>query len=105
VFVIRLSEAGYRRLRAHLRATIAASEPLLVAGGSSFYPAMRSYHLLHQCHQYAAMALREAGLPLSAFWSFTRFSFAMQLRRAVELAGDQGVALEIEDFPAGAETQ
>ena len=66
VFVFRLSETGYQRLRKHLRATIAASEPLLTAGGSRVYPAMRSYHLFHQGHQYAALALREAGLPLSA---------------------------------------
>ncbi len=103
VFVIRLSEAGYQRLRRHLRATIGATEPLLVAGGSKFYSSKRPYHLFHQCHQYAALALREAGLPLSASWSFNRASFAMQLRRAVQLAADQGVAMAIEDFPAGAE--
>jgi hypothetical protein len=102
VFIIRLSETGYQRLRRHLRTTIGAAEPLLVTGGSKFYPSKRSYHLFHQCHQYAALALREAGLPLSAFWSFNRASLAMQLRRAVELAGDQSVALAIEDFPAGA---
>lgn len=105
VFVIRLSEAGYQRLRKHLRTTIAASEPLLVAGGSRFYPAMRSYHLFHQCHQYAALALREAGLPLSAFWALNRAALAMQLRRAVQLAADQNLAMAIEDFPAGTETK
>lgn len=105
VFVIRLSEAGYQRLRKHLRATIAVSEPLLVAGGSRFYPAMRSYHLFHQCHQYAALALREAGLPLSAFWALNRAALAMQLRRAVQLAADQNMAMAIEDFPAGTETK
>ena len=57
--------------------TIAASEPLLTAGGSRFYPAMRSYHLFHQCHQYAALALREAGLPLSAFWALNRAALAV----------------------------
>ena len=103
VFVIRLSEAGYQRLRIYLRATIGATEPLLVAGGSKFYPSKRPYHLFHQCHQYAALALREAGLPLSAFWSFNRASLAMQLRQAVESAGDQSVAMAIEDFSAEAE--
>ena len=76
-----------------------------MTGGSKFYPSKRPYHLFHQCHQYAALALREAGLPLSAFWSFNRASLAMQLRRAVELAADQGVALAIEDFPAGTEAK
>jgi hypothetical protein len=105
VFVFRLSETGYQRLRRHLRATIGATEPLLVTGGSKFYPSKRSYHLFHQCHQYAALALREAGLPLSAFWSFNRAGLAMQLRQAVQLAADQSVALAIEDFPAGAEAK
>lgn len=105
VFVLRLSETGYQRLRRHLRATVAASEPLLAAGGSKFYPSKRPYHLFHQCHQYAALALREAGLPLSALWAFNRAGLAMQLRRAAELAGDQSVAMSIEDFQAEAETK
>lgn len=105
VFVIRLSETGYQRLRRHLRATVVASEPLLVTAGSKFYSSKRPYHLFHQCHQYAALALREAGLPLSAFWSINRAGLAMQLRRAVELAGDQSVAMSIEDFQAEAETK
>jgi hypothetical protein len=102
VFIFRLSETGYRRLRSHLLATIGGSAPLLVAGGSKFYPSKRPYHLFHQCHQYAALALREAGLPLSPFWSFNRASLAMQLRRAVQLAADESVALALENFPAGA---
>lgn len=105
VFVFRLSETGYRQLRAHLRGTVGATQPLLVTAGSKFYSSKRSYHLFHQCHQYAALALREAGLPLSAFWSFNRPSFTMQLRRAVELAGDQSVAMSIEDFQAEAEAK
>jgi len=105
VFVFRLSETGHQRLRRHLRATIGATAPLLVTGGFKFYPSKRPYHLFHQCHQYAALALREAGLPLSAFWSFNRAGLALQLRRTVELAGDQNVALAIEDFQAGAEAK
>jgi hypothetical protein len=100
VFVFRLSEAGYRRLRSHLLATIGGTQPLLVAGSSKFYASKHPYHAFHQCHQYAAEALREAGLPLSPFWSFNRGVFAMQLRRAVELAADQVMAVAIEDFPA-----
>ena len=49
--------------------------------------------------------LREVGLPLSAFWSFNRAGLAMQLRRTVEMAADQDVAMAIEDFPAGAEAK
>lgn len=81
VFVLRISEVGYRRLREHLASTIAAVEPVAVIQGSRFYPARRSYHLFHQCHQYAARALAEAGLPVSPSRAFTRGAFSAQLRR------------------------
>ncbi len=87
-FVFRLSEAGYLRLRRHLRSTIGATNPVRVIDQVKFYTSKRSYHLFHQCHQYAAEALREAGLPLSAWWAFSRGSFAMQLRRAARMADD-----------------
>jgi hypothetical protein len=87
VFVFQLSETGYQRLRRHLRATIAADEPVAAFGTSRFYPARDAYHLFHQCHQYTARALQEAGLPVSAGAAFTRTSFAMQLERATRLAG------------------
>ena len=90
-FVFRLSEAGYLRLRRHLLSTIGATTPVLVVDRVRFYPSKRSYHLFHQCHQYAAEALRAAGLPLSAWWAFSRTSFAMQLRRATRMA-DQAAA-------------
>jgi len=86
LFAFRLSEEGYRRLRRHLRATIADPAPILVAGTTAFYLSQRSYHLFHNCHQYVAGALREAGLPLSTFWAFNRGSLAMQLRRATHMA-------------------
>ncbi len=81
-----ITEEGYQRLRHHLENTIATRAPLLTSGVSTFYPAARSYHLFHQCHQYAARALREAGLPVSPAWALTRSLFAGQLRRAEELA-------------------
>ena len=87
-FVFRVSETGFQRLRRHLRSTIGAPQPLLVADRVKFYPSKRPYHLFHQCHQYAAEALREAGLPLSAWWAFSRTSLAMQLRRAVNIADE-----------------
>lgn len=87
-FVFRLSEAGHLRLRRHLLSTIGATKPVLVVDRVKYYPSKRPYHLFHQCHQYAAEALREAGLPLSAWWAFSRGSFAMQLRRAVRMAED-----------------
>jgi len=90
-FVFRLSEAGYLRLRRHLLSTIGATTPVLVVDRVRFYPSKRPYHLFHQCHQYAAEALRAAGLPLSAWWAFSRTSFAMQLRRAARMA-DQAAA-------------
>ena len=103
VFIFRLSESGYRQLRRHLRSTIGAAEPIVVVGGSRFYPAKQPYHLFHQCHQYAAEALREAGLPVSAWAAFSRTSLAMQLRRAVRLAADEDVAKALGDFPAEVE--
>src|SRR5437879_13487625 len=90
-FIFRLSAAGYLRLRRHLLSTIGATNPVLVVDRVRFYPSKRPYHLFHQCHQYAAEALRAAGLPLAAWWAFSRTSFAMQLRRAPRLA-DQAAA-------------
>ncbi len=87
-FVFRLSEAGYLRLRLHLLTTIGTTNPVLVVNRVKFYPSKRPYHLFHQCHQYAAEALREAGLPLSAWLAFSRTSLAMQLRRATRMADE-----------------
>jgi len=92
VFVFQLSETGYQRLRRHLAATIAASEPVAIIETSRFYAARDPYHLFHQCHQYAARALREGGLPVSPVWALTRTSFAMQLRRASQILEGQPAA-------------
>jgi hypothetical protein len=89
VFTFWLTEDAYQRLRRHLRATLAAEEPSVRIGSSRFYSARESYHFFHQCHQYAARALREAGLPVSPSWAFSRASLALQLRRAARLAGAQ----------------
>ncbi|MDR4470816.1 MAG: DUF2459 domain-containing protein [Nitrospira sp.] len=80
-FSFRLSEEGYQRLRQHLQATLLNDEPVASFRQSMFYPAKRSYHLFHTCHQYAALALREAGLPISPLWALNRTSLAWQLRR------------------------
>jgi hypothetical protein len=92
LFTFRVSDEGYRRLRSHLLSTIASPEPIVTAGETRFYPAKRSYHLFHQCHQYAARALQEAGLPVSVFWAFNRTSLARQLDRMVQEAADEAVA-------------
>jgi len=89
LFTFRLSDQGYLQLRRHLHETIATTEPILTAGTTKFYPAKRPYHLFHQCHQYVALALQEAGLPTSVFWAFTRASLAMQLRRAERTAASE----------------
>ena len=85
LFEFHVSDEGYRRLRRHLRSTLSRDEPLVSFGRSAFYPAKRSYHLFHTCHQYAAHALREAGLPISAFRAFNRTSLARQLRQATQI--------------------
>ena len=82
LFSFRLTEEGYQRLRRHLHTTLLSEEPVASFGQSMFYPAKRSYHLFHTCHQYAAHALREAGLPISPFWAFNRTSLAWQLQHA-----------------------
>ncbi|MDO9116478.1 MAG: DUF2459 domain-containing protein [Nitrospira sp.] len=92
LFVFRVSDEGFRRLRRHLRATVSGDEPIASLSRSTFYPAVRSYHVLHTCHQYAASALREAGLPISALWAFNRTSLAWQLRRTARV--DSGYAVE-----------
>jgi hypothetical protein len=89
VFSFRLSEEGYQRLRRHLHATLLSEDPVASFGQSVFYPAKRSYHLFHTCHQYAALALREAGLPVSPFWAFNRATLAWQLRRAIRIIEEQ----------------
>jgi hypothetical protein len=86
LFVFRVSDEGYQRLLRHLRGTISVDTTIVTTGQSSFYPAVRSYHLFHTCHQYAAHALREAGLPISPFWAFNRTSLAWQLQRAARLS-------------------
>jgi hypothetical protein len=85
-FVFRVSEEGYQRLRRHLRETISADVPIVSVDQSTFYPSVRSYHLFHTCHHYAAHALREAGLPVAAFWAFSRTGLAWQLQRAARIA-------------------
>ncbi|HSA87556.1 MAG TPA: DUF2459 domain-containing protein [Nitrospira sp.] len=89
IFSFRLSEEGYQRLRRHLHATLLSEDPVASFGQSVFYPAKRSYHLFHTCHQYAALTLREAGLPVLPFWAFNRTSLAWQLRRAARLVEEQ----------------
>jgi hypothetical protein len=85
-FRFALTEVGHDRLRQHLRGTIASGTPVATVGTSRFYDAREDYHVFHTCHQYAARALREAGLPFSPGLAFSRGSFAIQLRRAERLA-------------------
>ena len=95
LFAFRVSDEDFQRLRRHLRGTISVETPVVSVGQSRFYPAVRSYHLFHTCHQYAAHALREAGLPISPFWAFNRTSLAWQLRRAAGLIEERST-----DVPA-----
>jgi len=88
-FIFRISQEGYQRLRRHLRSTIISSDPIETVRNSRFFKAARSYHLFHQCHHYAALALQEAGLPISTFWAFNRSSLAMQLHRAKSLENEK----------------
>lgn len=87
-FTFHLSEQGYLRLLRYLHSSIAAPEPVLTAGTTAFYPAARSYHLFHHCHQYGAHGLREAGLPVAPAWALSRSLFAAQLRRAERMEAE-----------------
>ncbi len=97
-FRLRLSGEGYLRLRAFLEGSRRSETPLRSSNGSVFYPAQRTYSVFHQCHHYAAHALRAAGLPVSPVWALTRTLFVAQLRRAKRLAAEvpQEVALDPE---------
>ena len=98
-FTFRLTEQGYQRLRRYLESTLAGTKPIWTAAGSMFYRATRSYHVFHQCHQYSAQALREAGLPISPFWALSRGLFASQLRRAQGIASETGQAASLDPIP------
>jgi len=89
LFIFRISQEGYQRLRRYLRSTIISSDPIETVRNSRFFRAARSYHLFHQCHHYAALALQEAGLPISTFWAFNRSTLAMQLHRAKSLENEK----------------
>lgn len=99
LFIFQVSEEGYRRLRRHLDATIADRQPLAISESSLFYAAERSYHFFHNCHQYAAQSLREAGLPLSPFWAVSRSPFAWQLRRAERISREHSLATSVGELP------
>lgn len=93
LFGFRLTDESHQRLRRHLHATLLSEELVVLLGQSKFYPAKRLYHLFHTCHQYAAQALREAGLPISVSWAFNRTSLAWQLRRAARMSGEQATGI------------
>ena len=101
VFRVELGELGLVRLRRHLQGTIASPEPVAIVGESWFYAARASYHLLHQCHQYAARALRAAGLPLSPALAVTPGTLAGQLRDAAR-RGEEPRVQRASDRPATA---
>lgn len=85
LFKFNLSQEGWRRLRSHLRSTLADDKPAATIDSSAFYPSRRAYHLFHHSNQYLAHALKEAGIPISPFWAMNRTLLAMQLRRAQRL--------------------
>jgi uncharacterized protein DUF2459 len=107
LFLFRLTLRGFDRLRSHLQSTIESREPVEVQGEHTFYSARRRYHLFHQCHQYVAGALREAGLPLTTVGAVTRTTLVWELKRAVRLVGTGDVAVQLQPqeimSPSGAE--
>jgi hypothetical protein len=88
VFVFHLETEQYRQLRLFLESTLLSRTALAGFGGSDFYPSVRSYHLFHTCHQYAAHALQAAGLPLTPALAFNRTILGWQLRRLPQKLDD-----------------
>ena len=92
LYAFRLSKEGAVRLRRHLASTIASEALVALVNGTRFYSATDRYHLFHTCHQYAAAALHEAGLPVSTILAFSRSSLAWQLSLAVRIAHNASIA-------------
>jgi hypothetical protein len=88
VFVFQLEPEQYRQLRLFLESTRLSRTPLANFGGSGFYPSVRSYHVFHTCHQYAAHALQAAGLPLTPALALNRTILGWQLRRLPQKLDD-----------------
>jgi hypothetical protein len=88
VFVFHLDKEQYRQLRLFLESTLLSRTALASFGGSDFYPSVRSYHLFHTCHQYAAHALQAAGLPLTPVLALNRTLLGWQLRRLPQQSND-----------------
>jgi hypothetical protein len=88
VFVFHLDKEQYRQLRLFLESTRLSRTPLANFGGSDFYPSVRSYHVFHTCHQYAAHALQAAGLPLTPVLALNRTLLGWQLRRLPQQSND-----------------
>ena len=84
VFVLHLEPKPYRQLRLFLDSTLFSRKPLAHFGESAFYPSARSYHLFHTCHQYAALALKAAGLPLTPALAFNRTMLGWQLSNLLQ---------------------
>lgn len=99
LFIFQVSEEGYRRLRRHLDTTLMDRKLIAAFDSSRFYAAKHAYHAFHTCHQYAAQSLREAGLPISPFWAFSRSSFAWQLKRASRIAGEPSTTIPLSELP------
>ncbi len=74
-----VSRAGADRLVQDITATLsldARGEPVILAEGrvaesSLFFAAEPSFHLFYMCNHWSAARLRDAGLPVQAWWSFT----------------------------------
>ncbi|MDH3503386.1 MAG: DUF2459 domain-containing protein [Nitrospirota bacterium] len=91
VFVLHLEPEPYRQLRQFLDSTLGSRTPLAHFGGSAFYPSVRSYHLFHTCHQYAARALQAAGLPLTPALAFNRTMLGWQLNSLLPTSNDSSL--------------
>lgn len=83
-----LTDAGFARLAAFLRAEVASPTPISHAGGAEWFDAASSYHAFHHCHHWTASALREAGLPVRPAFALFKWSLESQLDRAERIGAE-----------------
>lgn len=81
VWRIPVSQEGLRRMRAYLDRSIGQPKALYDDGWQVYYIASSRYHVLHTCHHYVALALREAGVPVHPGWCFFPGGLWLQLDR------------------------
>ena len=85
-YAMPLSDAQYRRLIDHVRASLPAGRAIAISGAGygaedAFYEALGSYHAFETCNTWTGRGLRVAGVPVSR-WTPFDFNVVGRLRPA-----------------------